>query len=193
MRGRTTLGLLALGAGILWLLTAADVVDLDFTTWVGVLLIGLGLAIVFTRGRHGLLVVVGILVLLAGLPALLVDDDVVSGGIGDAVEEPRSSAELEPFRHGIGKLTVDLTDPALELDGATVEASVGIGELLVLVPDDVDLTIDAHVGAGHIQALEREEDGVDVDLDWITGTSGSEEVELDLDVGIGNLRVERAP
>jgi hypothetical protein len=32
MRGRTTLGLLALGAGILWLLTAADVVDLDFTT-----------------------------------------------------------------------------------------------------------------------------------------------------------------
>jgi Cell wall-active antibiotics response 4TMS YvqF len=188
--GRVTLGLVLLGAGVLGLLWATDAVDLDYTTWVGIALVGIGLAIALTRGQHGLLVVLGILVALAGIPALLVDDHLLDGGIGDSVEEPRSGAELDEFRHAIGQLTVDLTTPGLDLDGETVTASVGIGELLVLVGDDTDVSLDAHVGVGHIGVPGREEDGVDVDLEWISGTSGSQEVELDLEVGVGNIRVE---
>jgi predicted membrane protein len=189
MSGRAGLGIVLLAAGALWLLASADVVDVSYRVAVGALLVVVGVVIMLSRGRRGLLVLVGILVVLAGIPALLVDSDVWSDGIGEATEKPASRAELEPFEHGIGKLTVDLTTPGLPLDDAAVEASLGIGDLLVLVPPDTDVSLDAHVGVGNIEAFGEEENGVDVDLSGITGTSGSLELDLELDVGIGNIRV----
>jgi hypothetical protein len=191
MSGRIALGAVAVGAGVLWLLSEADVVDLSFSTWVGILLIGLGIAIALSRGSHRVLVVIGVLVALIGIPALFVNDDLFSGGVGESTERPETAADLEPFRHAIGKLTVDLTAAGLDLDGQTVEASVGIGELLVLVPEDTDITVDAHVGAGNVDALGEEENGFDVDFDWISGTSGTQELTLELEAGIGDVRVER--
>ena len=190
MKAGSALGLLIVGAGILGLLQATDVVDIGYTGWIGILLVAIGLALMISRGRYGLLVLVGILVLLAGLPSLVVDGDTLDDGIGEAEESPDSSFELGPFRQGIGKLTVDLTNPALDLDGRTVEASVGIGDLLVLVPVGTDASVDARVGAGNVQAFGEEENGFDVELTTISGTSGTQEVNLDLEVGIGNLRVE---
>jgi predicted membrane protein len=191
MSGRIVLGILVLGAGILGLLSATDVVDLSYAAWVGVALIGVGLAIAFVPRRRGLLVVLGILIALAGIPALVVDDELLQGGIGEATERPESSADLVPFRQFIGKLTVDLTAPGLDLDGASVEASVGMGDLLVLVPEDTDVTLDVHVGAGNAEAFGEEKNGFDVELDGITSTSGSQELALELDVGLGNVQVER--
>jgi Cell wall-active antibiotics response 4TMS YvqF len=191
MSGRIALGAVIVGAGVLWLLSEADVVDLSLTTWVGLLLIGLGVAIALTRGSRRVLVVIGVLVALIGIPALLVDDDLFSGGIGESTKRPETTADLEPFRHAIGKLTVDLTAPDLDLDEETVEASVGIGELLVLVPEDTDITVDAHVGVGNVDVLGEEENGFDVDLDSISGTSGTQELTLDLEAGVGDIRVQR--
>lgn len=191
MRSRSALGLLLVGGGVLWALQAADVVDLAYATWIGIILIAIGFALALTRGRYFLLVLVGVLVVLAGLPALVVDGDVLEGGIGEAEEAPESSLDLDPFRQGIGRLTVDLTEPGLELDNRTVEASVGIGDLLVLVPVGTDASVDAHVGAGNIDAFGENENGVDVQLTTISGTSGTQEVDLELEVGIGNIRVER--
>lgn len=190
MSGRAGLGIVLLAAGALGLLAATDVVDVSYRVAVGVLLVVVGVVIMLSRGRRGLLVLVGILVVLAGIPALFVDSDVWSDGIGEATEKPASRAELEPFEHGIGKLTVDLTTPGLPLDDASIEANLGIGDLLVLLPPDTDVSLDAHVGAGNIEAFGEEENGVDVDLSGITGTSGSQELDLELDVGIGNIRVE---
>jgi predicted membrane protein len=190
MSGRMALGLLLAGAGTLWLLSETDVVDIGFRTWIGVLLIGIGVAIVLTPGRHRMLVLVGVVLVLVGLPALVVEDDIFDGGIGEAVETPRSSADLESFRQGIGKLTIDLTEPGLPLDGVTVDASIGIGELVVLAPLGTDVSVDAHVGVGNAEALGDTESGVDVSLTGISSTSGTQELTLELDVGIGNLRVE---
>ena len=191
MSGRIAFGAVIVGAGVLWLLSEADVVDLSFTTWVGILLIGLGIAIALSRGSHRLLVVVGLLVALVGIPALFVDDDLLSGGVGESTKRPETTADLEPFRHAVGKLTVDLTAPDLDLDEETVEASIGIGELLVLVPEDTDITVDAHVGVGNADVLGEEENGFDVDFASISGTSGTQELTLDLEAGIGDIRVER--
>ena len=127
---------------------------------------------------------------LLGIPTLFVDNDLWTEGIGDETFAPAATEDLERFEHGIGKLTVDLRTPGLELDDRTVEASLGIGDLLVLVPADTDVTVDAHVGVGNIQALGREENGIDADLERISGTAGAQEVELELEVGIGSIRVE---
>lgn len=189
MTGRAAAGVLLVGAGGLWLLSSAGVVDLSYRTWIGVLLIAIGFAIAVVPGSHGLLVALGVLVALAGFPALVADEDLFSGGIGEAVEAPAADAELEPFRHGIGKLTIDLTTPGLDLDGAEIEGSLGIGELVVLVPVDADVALDAHVGIGDVEAFGDTESGVDVDLERLSGTSGTQELGLVLDVGIGNLRV----
>ena len=191
MTARIGLGIVLVAAGILWLLSATDVVDLSYGVSIGVLLVLIGLLIALTPGRHRLLVVVGILVVLAGIPALFVDSDVWTQGIGDEVATPALSADLDPFEQGIGRLVVDLTTPDLPLDERTIKASVGIGELVVRLPDDTDVTVDAHAGIGSIEALGRTESGIDVDLTGISSTSGSQEVELRLDVGIGSVRVER--
>jgi len=189
MSSRAGLGVVLLAGGALWLLAATDFVDLSYPVAIGILLIVIGVVIALTPGRHGLLVLLGILVALAGVPALFVDSDLWDEGIGDSLERPESAADLVPFEHGIGKLTVDLTAPRLDLDGERVEASLGIGDLEVIVPDDADVDLDAHVGAGNIDAFGDEENGFDVDVSGITGTSGTQELGLELEVGIGSLRV----
>jgi len=189
MSSRAGLGVVLLAGGALWLLAATDFVDLSYPVAIGILLIVIGVVIALTPGRHGLLVLLGILVALAGVPALFVDSDLWDEGIGDSLERPESAADLVPFEHGIGKLTVDLTAPRLDLDGERVEASLGIGDLEVIVPDDADVDLDAHVGAGNIDAFGDEENGFDVDVSGITGTSGTQELDLELEVGIGSLRV----
>ena len=85
MSGRIALGAVIVGAGVLWLLSEADVVDLSLTTWVGLLLIGLGVAIALTRGSRRVLVVVGVLVALIGIPP-------VASGVGSGVVPPVPAA-----------------------------------------------------------------------------------------------------
>ena len=190
MRSRIALGAILLGGGALWLLSTAGVIELSYQVWIGVLLVATGLAIMLVPGHHGLLALVGVVLVLVGLPALLVDD-VVTGGIGESTETPTSPAELEKYEHGIGKLTVDLTSPELSGKDLQVEAGVGIGELLVLVPEANDLSVDAHVGIGHVDALGIEEDGLDVELDEDIAGRGARTISLELEAGIGNIRVRR--
>jgi predicted membrane protein len=190
MSGRIALGVVLVAAGALWLLSAAEVVDLGVRAWIGILLVLVGVAIAVSSRHRRLLVLAGVVLVLVGVPALLVDDELFEGGVGESTEMPSESDDLGPFRQGIGKLTVDLTEDGLELDERTIEASVGIGELVVLVPRDVDYTLDAHVGVGNAEALGETEDGVDVDLERISGTAGTQEIRLELEVGVGNLRVQ---
>ena len=190
MTGRVVFGALLLGAGGLWLLSNAGVFDLSYQTWIGLLLIAIGLAIALTPGPHGLLVVLGVAVTLAGLPSLVVGE-VFTGDVGEALETPATPAELIPYEHGVGKLTLDLTSPDLRVEDVDVEARIGIGELLVLVPDGVEIVVDAHVGIGNIDALGETESGVDVDLDSRIPGAGAHEISLELDAGIGDIRVQR--
>ncbi len=191
MSGRIAVGAVVLAVGVLWLLSVTGVVDLGYEAWIGLLLIVIGLAIVLTPGRHGWLVVAGIVVILAGLPTLVVDSSVFSGGAGDAVETPLTPTDLSHYHHGVGKLTVDLTSPGLRKANLAVEARNGIGELLVIVPAVADVKVDAHVGIGNIDALGRMENGLGVDLEDSFPGPGSQQLSLDLKAGIGDIRVER--
>jgi predicted membrane protein len=102
-----------------------------------------------------------------------------------------SVADLKTERLAIGDLTVDLGD--LDLAGGTheLEASVGIGQLTVVVPDDVTVVLHGDVGLGAIDGLERRDDGWTPTLDQTSEGTGGGRLVLDLEVGIGHVEVQR--
>ena len=106
-------------------------------------------------------------------------------GVGDRSYVPTTIAGVQPeYKLGIGKLQVDLSSLRRPAD---VNASVGIGELRVIVPPDVPVAIDAKVKAGSISALGREDDGKDARV-----VSGSGGIHLTARVGAGHITVIRA-
>ena len=82
MSNRAGLGIVLLAGGALWLLAATDFVDLSYPVAIGILLILIGVVIAVTPGRHGVLVLLGILIALAGVPALFVDSDLAAEWVG---------------------------------------------------------------------------------------------------------------
>ena len=97
-----------------------------------------------------------------------------------------------PIRHGIGTLDVDLSD--FDLDGGTQDVEIGLslGELVIVVPDDVDVVFDGEVSAGEIRAFGRVVDGVDrtVSTDRDGGADAAGTLVIDAQVGFGELRLE---
>jgi hypothetical protein len=189
MNGRSgawATGALILAAGLLWLADAADWIELDVRTWIGLLLVGIGAVLVVDRrASHGLLVFAAVVLILVGIPLAAIDTDVLEGGIGERTEEPLVLGG--EYRLGIGRLVVDLTQT--DLRGGELEASVGIGELVVEVPPEVSVRVDGHAGIGNLQLFDEQEGGVDVDLDAERFVPGAPPVVLDVSVGIGNVEV----
>lgn len=185
-------GLLLVAIGVGWLLETTGVIDLTFEVWVGLLLVAVGLGIVLDPGHpHGVLVVVGVLLVLVGIPAAAIDVDVVSGGVGDELNAPLTASQLEDrYEHGIGQLTIDLTSPGLP-QRVEVEASLGIGELRIYVPRDADVEVRAEAGIGDVLVLGIQESGVGPDVDVVDEGPSAQVVTIEADVGIGQVRVER--
>ena len=157
-RGRSLIGSLTVAAlfvytGTAVMLDRLDAVDVDFRVFFAVALAITGaglLASAFARPARGL-IVLG--VALSAPLLLFVAVDVPGGsGIGEARVRVVDVEELEDeYRHGIGQLTVDLRDLDPERTDHSVDLSLGIGEMLVYVPDSIATTADINVGAGNIR------------------------------------------
>jgi PGF-CTERM protein len=158
--------------------------------------VGLGLVVGAYVGRARGLVVLGVLLTLL-VSAAAVADIPVRGGVGDRTWRPAAVSDLRStYRLGIGQSELDLT--RLDLAGAgrtRVDIRQGIGHLLVIVPDNVVVRIDADANAGEIQLP---------DQDAVNGTDLSERVVLpegsapsaavlvvDAELGVGSLEVRR--
>ena len=61
----------------------------------------------------------------------------------------------------MGELDLDLGAVTLPAGTTPVDASVGIGSLVITVPEDVALEIDAQAGVGEVNVLGERDDGVD--------------------------------
>lgn len=181
------ISILLVGAGV------AALVGMELPAFLAVALLVVAVAmLVGSRyGRARGLIPVGLL--LAAMATITAVADVsVAGGIGTRHRSPVTVEQLRPaYRLGVGELVVDLRD--LEFEGTRrVRAHVGVGELRLLVPPDVEVEGDAHVGLGQINAFGRSTEGSDVDrpLDREAETETSRTLVLDLDAGIGEINVE---
>jgi phage shock protein PspC (stress-responsive transcriptional regulator) len=183
-----TISLLLIGGGVAALLG----ISLQAYLAGSLLLVGAVLLLGSRVGQARGLVVVG-LVLAAAATLASVWDVSLSGGMGDRLRDPATPAELErEYRLGAGELTLDLSDIEFT-DDRTVDARVGLGQLRVVVPDDVDLVVHAKVAGGEVNVLGEREDGLGVERTFTDdGDEGAPRLTLDLDVGFGEVEVDRA-
>jgi phage shock protein PspC (stress-responsive transcriptional regulator) len=92
------------------------------------------------------------------------------------------------YRTGIGDFQLWLND--YPSDAATT-ISVGIGHLLVVVPDDARVQVDAKVGIGDIDVFGNTRNGYRRHFDFDSNT-GKRMIKLTLRTGVGGIEVRRA-
>jgi hypothetical protein len=190
-----TFGALFVGAGIVGLLLAAGkTIDPTRVFAVGLLIVGAALIASTWFGRGWILIPLGV-VLVGMLSASAVIDVPFTGGIGDRTERPRSIADVAPAYHlAIGHLVLDLSHVDFTREGQIdVQATVGIGDLVVIVPRDVAVALHTHTGMGNVRVLGEDDGGVRVDHDRVlSGSGGPPRIVLDADVGLGQVEVQDA-
>lgn len=187
-RGRIALGLLLLIAGLAWLLETLEVVDLPVLVALASGLIAIGLVIALA-GWHGGLVALGVVLTIVLAFASLVDVP-FGGGVGERRHRPVVATDLErEYRLGIGKMTLDLG--AIELPPGTtrVEAGLGIGELVVIVPRGATVEVEGRAGIGEVVLFGVSKDGVSVEASRSRRGASGPVLELEAAVGVGKVEV----
>lgn len=98
-------------------------------------------------------------------------------------------------RHGIGDMTVDLSRLDLTGEDHDVRVELGIGELTVLVADEVGGTVVLTADAGELDAdlpgsgSDRIVDGVSIESGSIVLGGEQGELDLEIDLGFGQAKV----
>ena len=195
---RGVLGLLALLVGLGIAAAAGDWWDVDGSLFLGIgtLIIGAGviLGAVTDLGARGL-IPLGLLALILLIPVAVIDD-LVDDGVGTATFRPSSIEDLEDvYRHGIGDMTVDLSRLDLTGEDHDVRVELGIGELTVLVADEVGGTVVLTADAGELDVdlpgsgSDRIVDGVSIESGSIVLGGEQGELDLEIDLGFGQAKV----
>jgi phage shock protein PspC (stress-responsive transcriptional regulator) len=198
---RSNLGVLTVsgGAVAVGLLLLAGALGVDGMTAprvlaVALLVTGLGLLVGARWGRARGLVALAVVLALA-LGATSGVDRRYGSSAGERRWEVSGSAD---HRLAAGSATMDLrplagTSPG---DVVTVQGRVGAGELVVLVPADLRVRLDARVGLGALTAPDGSgrasaEDGAGLRRTTEFGPAGGGDLVLDLRVGVGQVEVRR--
>ncbi len=188
-------GALLVVVGILWLLDAIDVIDLQAKVLLPSLLAVIGIALIIGAfdGPHTGLIVAGVFVTLATLAVAVSPADAFHGGIGERTFRVTEQASLAPrYDVGVGELHIDLSGLDLT-ESAEVEATVGAGEMTIVLPPDVPVTIDASAGAGEIDILGETSEGLSASKTYTSDGFDTAEVTLTLDLSVaaGSIEVSR--
>jgi hypothetical protein len=197
--GSLTLSAVAVALGVLAIVDAAGA-GIAASAYVALALaiIGAGLLIGTWLGRSRALIAWGLIGTLLVLPATALGDFLdweLSGEDRTVTIDDAAALPEGPVSHSMGRVVYDMSD--LELaDGEDValDVSHNIGQLQIIVPPEVDVTVNASTGMGHIAAF-----GVDVGghqdittTDLGADGEGGGTLTLDLALELGEITVERA-
>lgn len=188
-------GALLVLVGIGWLLDAGGV-EVPWRAILPAALIAVGLACVVGafQGRQHAMMAIGLALTVVLTLAVATDWDLdapLAGGVGDRTERPATPAELKDYQLGAGNFVLDLRQLQVPPGTTTVKARVGVGELVVEAPGGVTVRVVARSGIGELQVLGEQDSGFANRLDTTAEAGSDRRLELDLRVGIGQVRVER--
>jgi predicted membrane protein len=128
----------------------------------------------------------------------VVPDVPVNGGVGDRTWRPATVADLRAvYRLGIGDAELDLTRLDLTTaDRQRVDIRQGVGDLTIVVPDDVVVLVDADVQGGDLRLPDRADiDGTDLSERVVVPEGSSPRsavLVVDAELGLGSMEVRRA-
>ncbi|QGK71456.1 PspC domain-containing protein [Allosaccharopolyspora coralli] len=187
-----TVGLAMLAGGVGFAVGMAPAAAL--ATALGVL--GLGMvAGAFLRGGRGLIGFAVPVAVLAVAFSLLPTGP--WRGVSDTVVEPTTVQEVRPsYEASVGNIELHLDGLPLSPDGAPLRtsANVGLGNISVYVPENVDLQVTCSADRGHVDCLGSERGGRDLREsaeDLGADGPGGGRMNLELEVGTGNVEVHR--
>jgi phage shock protein PspC (stress-responsive transcriptional regulator) len=165
--------------------------------WVLVLIAGLIVLWMSRREKKRRGIVVAVFAFMGLLIAAIATATVVAfawfnvslgDGVGDKTYQVTSNDNLKQrYELGIGNLRVDLSRLGPITRETHVKASVGIGELRVVVPRGSAVSVNAHAEAGEIYALQQHDDGRNADV-----RVGQGLLVIDANVGAGRIDVVHA-
>lgn len=179
-----TVATVVLGWGVLGMVdvSGADVAPTAYAA-LAVALTGAALVLSSVWGRGGGLIALGLaasLGLAATAGAGVVDSDPVT------VTPERIGGS---YSWGAGTYTVDLTDAtANPRRQSHLSAELGVGELTVIVPEDVDVVVNAEVGLGDVTVFGSRQGGPGISYSAERSGEGRP-LQIDARVGVGNLEI----
>jgi hypothetical protein len=150
--------------------------------------VGLAVAAFAGQGRWLILPALSLALPVAFVAAADID---LHGGAGDKEYTPSSAAQVrDTYRLGAGRLIVDLRDAQLPPGDTPLKLKLGVGEAVLVVPDNVCVATKAKVGMGVVDSFDHSNGGVDVDWsDEPSAPVGNARVLVDADVGLGRLAI----
>lgn len=164
---------------------------------VALAVVGIGLLVGTRYGRARGLVALGVVLGMALVSTTAIErwGDGVTGADTTVVITDASQIPSEPVSYGAGDIRYDLSGLVLaEDDSLRLSIDQGAGDLEVIVPPNADVIVNGSVGAGDISAfgqgsggLGRERRITDNGLDGPGGGT----IQLDLELGFGDIRVTR--
>jgi hypothetical protein len=193
------LGLVLVALGVLALLATFGVsLPLGVIVPSLIIVIGIGVMVSAIRGEPsggvtGVAIALAVVLAVGGLFGAMLDVP-VRGSVGD--QRHVVAGEVVPdaeYRLLAGTLVLDLRDLDLSEGLTEVSVSTVLGEVRVLVPDDVAVSVSARVAAGDIRVLDEAHDGVGVNAQVTDPGFDTADTQLRLTVGVGlgTIRVER--
>lgn len=132
-----------------------------------------------------------VLVLVAAAAIAAVFEVHVGRGVGDRSYAVSNVENLRPtYRLGIGSLELDLSALRLPVGETPLRASVDVGEVRVILPEDIGLKVRGTAEAGEVRLPDGVGgDGRNVESDFVV--AGSRVLVLDAHAGLGSVKVER--
>lgn len=162
-------------------------------TVVALAVLTLGLA-----GRKSGFLGLVVVVLAIGTALSTVSSDAVRGGIGERTWTPSATTSHVSYGLGLGDGTIDLRNlPTTATTPATVDVSVGLGDLTIRLPKGMDAVVVTEMGAGDVSVdgtvvnrFRPGRDGGTSPYTWTTPGSTTD-VRVDAHVGAGSVHIEQ--
>ena len=115
----------------------------------------------------------------------------LGNGVGDRSYVVAGTQDLRnSYKLGIGEMTLDLRDVRFTSPETHVKARVDIGDLNVIVPQNVALQVRGDAQLGEVHILGMSDDGRHAKTS--IAQTGKHVLVLDTHVGVGQVRVTRA-
>jgi hypothetical protein len=200
--GRLTVAVMLIVVSSMALVELADIAHFQLYEYAAAALgvVAVGLLVGAWIGRAYWLIIIALLI----APVLFFSSllpRVTNWSAGDPSYLPTSVQEIpESYDLGAGRMTIDLTHLSVEQlsQAGEIDASLGLGQLVVRLPSDVGATVDAKVGAGSVSGGQVFDNAV-VDVYEYSGlgveqvfTVGSppHDLLLSLEVGMGEIEIQ---